>query len=253
MGKLNSMDQQKQAGFTLVELAIVMIIIGLLIGGVLKGQELITNAQVAATVSQVKGVDAGVSTFRDSYKAIPGDMSTAESRLANCGTNNCLNGDGNGRLDGTPNAATQSGERLYFWAHLNAADLIAGVQNDPTVAWGQALPSAPIGGGMTVGYLQSGTLINQTGANNARGGMYLVLRAAPDASAAGTNGDVTTSQAARIDRKMDDGQPNSGTVMAIGNANGTGNGNCASGSADTDIYNEATAAKDCSLAFRIQQ
>jgi prepilin-type N-terminal cleavage/methylation domain-containing protein len=54
-----------QAGFTLVELAIVMIIIGLLIAGVLKGQELIANARVTSTVAQVKAIDAAISTFKD--------------------------------------------------------------------------------------------------------------------------------------------------------------------------------------------
>jgi prepilin-type N-terminal cleavage/methylation domain-containing protein len=55
-----------QAGFTLVELAIVMIIIGLLIAGVLKGQALIANAQVTATVAQVKAIEAATSTFKGS-------------------------------------------------------------------------------------------------------------------------------------------------------------------------------------------
>ena len=79
-------NMRGQAGFTLVELAIVMIIIGLLIAGVLKGQQLITNAQIAATVAQVKAFDAATTSFKDMYAAMPGDMSTAASlaRLPNC-------------------------------------------------------------------------------------------------------------------------------------------------------------------------
>ena len=68
--------QTSQAGFTLVELAIVMIIIGLLIAGVLKGQELIGNARVTSTVAQIKAIDAATSTFKDTYAALPGDMTT---------------------------------------------------------------------------------------------------------------------------------------------------------------------------------
>ena len=66
------LKQTSQAGFTLVELAIVMIIIGLLIAGVLKGQELIGNARVTATVAQIKGIDAATSTFKDTYSDLPG-------------------------------------------------------------------------------------------------------------------------------------------------------------------------------------
>ena len=61
-----------QAGFTLVELAIVMIIIGLLIAGVLKGQALINNARVTSTVAQTKAIEAATTTFKDTYAALAG-------------------------------------------------------------------------------------------------------------------------------------------------------------------------------------
>src|SRR5262245_240096 len=88
-----------QAGFTLVELAIVMIIIGLLIGGVLKGQQLITNAQVTSTVAQIKAIDAATTSFRDQYAATPGDMVTPTARIPNCATGACaVVGNGDGRV-----------------------------------------------------------------------------------------------------------------------------------------------------------
>ena len=65
-------NMRAQAGFTLVELAIVMIIIGLLIAGVLKGQALIGNAKVTAQVAQIKSIDAATSTFKDMYCLFPG-------------------------------------------------------------------------------------------------------------------------------------------------------------------------------------
>ncbi len=96
-----------QAGFTLVELAIVMIIIGLLIAGVLKGQALITNAKVTAQVAQFKAVDAATSTFKDMYSALPGDIALATTRLPNCAA--CTNGDGNGVIAQTLSTAPTAG------------------------------------------------------------------------------------------------------------------------------------------------
>ena len=90
-------NMRGQAGFTLVELAIVMIIIGLLIAGVLKGQALIGNAKVTAQVAQVKAIDAATSTFKDMYSALPGDLLNATNRLPNCAGAPCNvagNGDG---------------------------------------------------------------------------------------------------------------------------------------------------------------
>src|SRR6266481_7333522 len=92
-------NMRAQAGFTLVELAIVMIIIGLLIAGVLKGQALIQNAQVTATVAQTKAIEAATSTFRDTYNFIPGDMTNPTVRLPNCGVAPCNNiGNGDGKI-----------------------------------------------------------------------------------------------------------------------------------------------------------
>lgn len=246
MTKTIHTTNRSQAGFTLVELAVVMIIIGLLIGGVLKGQELISNAQITSTISQVKGVEGATSTFRDMYNALPGDMTNPGTRLSGCTVAPCSRaGDGNGRLDSVPGAAAvAASEAVAFWAQLNAADLFSGVDGSATVAWGQALPEASIGGGFTAGFTQTGALTAATGGNG-RGGHYLSLQGAPDTAVAAGNGAISASQAARIDRKMDDGNPNGGSVRAAGGAT------CADNAAQ-GVYEEADDNVSCSVYIRIQ-
>ena len=231
-----------ESGFTLVELAIVMIIIGLLIGGILKGQELVANAQVTATVAQIKGLDGALSTFRDKYSAMPGDMRNAGTRLRNC-TGNCVSsgaalGDGRINVPGTlGNLPSIGDEARVAMSHLAAADLISGVQIIPTNnSFGEALPEAKIGGGFWIGHTSTGAA---TGVTGMRPGHYLVMNGTV-AAAGGTNG-VTTTQAAQIDRKMDDGVGNAGDIQA------TGTGCLASG-----VYQESTVAANCSLYIRVQ-
>ena len=79
MTSLNIEQIREDKGFTLVELAVVMIIIGLLVGGILKGQEMIANTQVTSTIAQIKAIDGAVGTFRDMYDAFPGDMQGANA------------------------------------------------------------------------------------------------------------------------------------------------------------------------------
>ena len=93
-----------QKGFTLIEIAIVLVIIGLLLGGVLKGQELITSARVRNLISQQDGIKAAFFGFQDRFRAMPGDMPTANEDLACPGLAQCLKGDGNGIITASGSA-----------------------------------------------------------------------------------------------------------------------------------------------------
>jgi prepilin-type N-terminal cleavage/methylation domain-containing protein len=166
-----------QSGFTLVELAIVLTIIGLLIGGILKGQQLLLNARTTATIAQVKSIGAAVITFKDMYNAVPGDMNGAVNRLVGCtpgcspfvgspGAGDSMVGDpawqttwaAQGAVTAGNAATTSVGQETYlFWDHLMLANLIGQVTsqgvNKPTLyAWGVTHPAAKIGGGFVVGY-----------------------------------------------------------------------------------------------------
>lgn len=231
---------QGEKGFTLVELAVVMIIIGLLIGGILKGQEMISNAQITATVAQMKGIEAAASTFRDQYDSFPGDMANAETRLVNCTAAPCLNGDGDSRINmGVGEEITGADEGGWFFNHMRVTDLITGFDGSNVDQFGAAFPVAEIGGGYMVGHTSNG--VTGFDAAEMRPGHYLVLTGQLDDVADGT-GILTASQAARIDRKMDDGRSTSGSVVSESTAN------CR----DVDNYNEDDQNQLCNLAIRIQ-
>jgi prepilin-type N-terminal cleavage/methylation domain-containing protein len=283
-GEINMKRLNTQKGFTLVELAIVMTIIGLLIGGILKGQELMQNARITATVSQIKGYSAAMTTFKDMYQAVPGDMLSAGTRLVGCpgasglacnpfGTGGAATGDAGDGIIGANNWSTAWGapgttstggtagglgiddERYLFWSHLLLANLIGGITTDglnsvKAFALETTHPSAKVGGGFIAGY---GTGLNGPGAasqpaNTGLSGTLLVMINDPKKALLTATGTLPLPplRAAQIDRKMDDGRPATGSVQAYGV-----DASCFT-SAATLVYKETVSLTDCGLIFKIE-
>lgn len=117
---------KKQSGFTLIELAIVLVIIGLLLGGVLKGQELINSAKVKNMASDFKNTQVYIYGYQDKYKALPGDDVHADTHVN--GTNATGGTLGNGVIQGTWDSAsaTPASESELFWQHVRLANLAPG-------------------------------------------------------------------------------------------------------------------------------
>lgn len=219
----------KNSGFTLVELSIVMIIIGLLIGGILKGQELIQNARVTSTVTQVKGYAAATLTFQDTYGSVPGDIVSATTLIPDCNAGNFCGG-GNGDLtvgSRSTNAYSlnQAGvltipevETTYFWKHLQLAGLIDGIKpnSDPTApVWEETHPYNELTNGGFAVYTSSQAL-------DVGRGIGVRLQSIPTGTTASRV--VTPMVAKKIDAKMDDGHPDQGNVQADSEASGCDTG-----------------------------
>lgn len=191
--------KKNQAGFSLIEAAIVLVIMGFLIGGILKGKELIESARLKRVISQLNEYRLATSAFLDKCDALPGDFNKA-SLLIKQGLKN---GNGNGIIDG---AGLASGsEALNFWTHLAAAGLIGspGSEEEEAIGdFGKGAPEASIGGGFTI-------------ENNPRGlhGHWFIL--GKKTGEHGDGGLLTPAQAQNIDKKLDNGRPTSGRVRAM--------------------------------------
>ena len=125
----------KAKGFTLVEIAIVLVIIGLLLGGILKGQEMITQAKIKNVIADFSGISAAYHGYVDRYKKIPGDDPCAGTGAAltvgNCGAavarwTGATGGNGNGQVGGKYNSATATDESRLWWDHLRRAGFVSG-------------------------------------------------------------------------------------------------------------------------------
>src|SRR6202171_437047 len=120
---------RKTQGFTLVEIAIVLVIIGLLLGGILKGQEMITQAKIKNSVADFSGISAAYHGYQDRYSASPGDDTNAPGRWTTppAATKSPTAGEpGNGKLQGKYNSQTDTDETRIWWDHLRRAGFVAG-------------------------------------------------------------------------------------------------------------------------------
>ncbi|MEJ0010996.1 MAG: prepilin-type N-terminal cleavage/methylation domain-containing protein [Alphaproteobacteria bacterium] len=220
-------------GFTLVELAIVLVIIGLLVGGVLVGQDLIKSAQINAVVSDVQSYTAAALTFRDKYGGIPGDLrndKAAQAGLTVSATSPGITGegDGDGRLQccGASNvgiSAALGGENVLFWRHLSDAGLVAftstgtGAAIDTTNFSNTGTEISTLTPLLPVLRTNAAGFVHVTSASglNYFGLARWSLTAGNASGSMSASPVLTAREALGIDQKFDDGFPAAGTVVSI--------------------------------------
>ncbi len=195
----------RNRGFTLVELSIVLVIIGLIIGGVLTGQQIIQNARTTNAINAIQSYQAQFSTYAQNYGAVPGDDKYATSRFKPSNYT-VSTGDGDGAVgtsssfDNTTVTEGTAFESRVVWEHLRLAGLVKNQRDDTTIA---IQPPNPFGG---VYGFQNGAFDGTFSTN------CLCLN------------NVPAEAALAIDTKLDDGLSDSGIIQAT-QASGTGHGN----------------------------
>ncbi|MCP5361643.1 MAG: prepilin-type N-terminal cleavage/methylation domain-containing protein [Hyphomicrobiales bacterium] len=234
----------KEQGFTLVELSIVLVIIGLIVAGVLVGQDLIKGARIRATVTQIQQFDAGIGAFRVKYDAIPGDIL---STTANAYGLSNVGGDNDGQIEDDSNnvpITNYGGEAIYFFPHLSDAEMIPGDYDETETTAGFGFPESRLKKG---GYIPTsiGMILYY----------FLGLTDTQTIDAAVAEGAILTPEEAfSIDNKLDDGVPNAGTVLAVTAINTvdttTGTASCLNNSVSPNVYRLANGTISCQLQIR---
>ncbi len=189
----------RQAGFTLVEIAIVLVIIGLLLGGILKGQEMITQAKVKNSITDFSGVSTAYFGYQDRYRAIPGDDSGAAARWPTP-TPAAVSGNGDRILSGTYVPGADTEETALWWDHLRRSGFLTGS--------GVANPINSFNGAMGVQTGQGPAAVEGPPVGTAA--ITAVLGSFTNLIMCSTN--LPDKVAIALDAQMDDGNPATGAV-----------------------------------------
>jgi prepilin-type N-terminal cleavage/methylation domain-containing protein len=184
--------KRNQSGFTLIEIAIVLVIIGLLLGGVLKGQELINSAKVKNLASDFTNVPLYINVYQDKFKALPGDDGAAATHLLASASL----GNGNGTIDGLWKPLLVSDESALFWQHIRLANITSG-STVVAVTGNTFLPQNTFGGTIGVTSLANSPISGLRGT-------YVVCSDA-----------IPGKLALQLDIAIDDGVPNTGVLQLI--------------------------------------
>lgn len=253
----SGLARQGQQGFTLVELAIVMVLIAIVTGIALQARTYVRNNRLNATITQVVTYKEAMQHFKDTYGFLPGDSPAARSILPDCSADTfCYNGNGDSIVGENSNnlIGSQAGttslpqvETTMFWKHLAKADLINTIDQNKAIVparYGTTHPAASAGGGFTVHYFTFNTGIT----NYLKTALW--MRMTNDLAGTSAYAVVTPLEAAIIDRKIDDGSPYGGNVQSVGNGAFTSN-TC--GVYATRSYVESQSNKECAMYFLLQK
>ena len=254
-------------GFSLLELSIVLVIIGLITGGIMAGRSMVRAAELRSVMSDMSKYKSAVYTFREKYNALPGDMKNATSYWgaladggpsAACatatpsGTATC-NGNGNGKLEDINDSAYTTNENFRFWQHLANAGLLEGSftgTGSTGSVYFQAAPSVNVpsskitGAGYSVEApcSTSAAMCDNTGIDYGN----LIYFGTPNTIYYTNSAVLPPTDTYSLDVKMDDGLPTQGTMRVIYN------GACSNGTGPTDLtatYILTNSAVYCSILF----
>jgi prepilin-type N-terminal cleavage/methylation domain-containing protein len=224
-----------RTGFSLVELSIVLVILGLLTGGILTGQNLIRAAELRAVVTEYQQYKAALHTFQDKYFALPGDMTNAtafwgdnasacaDAAVADGSPGTC-NGNGDGLVTEAA-AANSPGEAFGFWVQLSLAGMVEGSYTglSGSGSEGHSLPGVNIaksrlgtaGWGFKYGTLDGYGLVGQRYTNMPYRYInhFIFGGAASNGVGINSNPVMTPAEAWGIDKKVDDGKPAMGNFV----------------------------------------
>ena len=194
--------KSQQSGFTLVEIAIVLVIIGLLLGGILKGQELINSAKVKNLANDFRTIPTYIYAYQDKYKNLPGDDNAVATHLGASGTQATVGSVGNGVIENDPLSTTATHESFLFWQHVRLANLASG----PT-ATGDAdyRPKNAVGG-----FIGIASLVNTGAMQNAKINLPTTMNGTYQICSESILGKF----AKQLDTQMDDGNTQTGSMRA---------------------------------------
>jgi len=198
---------KNQRGFTLIELAIVLVIIGLLLGGVLKGQELINSARVKNMASDFRNVQVYIYGYQDRFRAIPGDDAAVRAHVGAVAVEPPIAADGDGVINGAWNTAANGDESCIFWQHVRLANLAPG----PTAAAGVDCANA------NSTYVPRNAAGGRFGVQSvgAVGNFITIVDAAPmTGNYVACSEGILGALALQLDRMLDDGETSTGSVRA---------------------------------------
>ncbi len=183
---------RRQSGFTLIEIAIVLVIIGLLLGGILKGQELINSARVKNLATDFRNIPVFIYGYQDKFKALPGDDSDANTHVTGATVATTPGTAGNGIIEGNWNSVTTTDESYLFWQHVRLAGLAPG---STTAGAGDYEPRNAAGGRIGIQSARPFTSMNN--------GTWFIC-----------SGGITGQFAKQLDAQLDDGVTNTGAMQA---------------------------------------
>tara|TARA_B100001123_G_scaffold445402_1_gene596896 strand:- start:2830 stop:3618 length:789 start_codon:yes stop_codon:yes gene_type:complete len=255
---MHTKTQMKQ-GFSLVELSIVLVILGLLTGGILTGQSLIRAAELRSVVTEMKLYQTAAHSFRDKYFAIPGDMrnatqfwgdnatACADAAVVNGSPGTC-NGDGDGSVSSGVSAPNVTAEEYQFWHQLALAGLIEGsftglMDSAGELTAGQNVPFSKLSN-----MYWRARNFNPGGSGSTASAYAIDLGNSLATGTVGTGRTLTPEETWNIDTKMDDGLPAQGKVIAR-----PWTSECTTSTSRTDFsgkYQLSATSKGCEVYYR---